>query len=432
MKRMKKQNLRNIRCLFEKKAGVDLDPKHRKRQFSQRKVWILAAAVAVCLSLAAYTLPLFSSLDGDELSLSGRYEGSGIVSIQVENRSNKPLRFQKTTKLMRWVTAEEVPRLDGQPVFENTSFDPHSSGIMTIDLSAAYDISALETQSAGEWFYLLLTNNNFLFGQDWMCSIRFAPAETSSEPEIPETIPSVPAESEIRQNIREELRFYFEESYDGELMAFNGPNFQYQQKVDELLARFAGTVVPSLSPMIMVGSPSAFLDPEPIMEKPPEGTIFDDSLPVDQQYLLSISDWSYTDGYGRMVATVNEKAWVQTAIIPQRQGQTDGGVAMPLIFLFVYDAKQAAPENYAFLYGQLLSFRELEQYKVLEDEHYVIFDATDLIYRDLDAYLDHFLTTRTDLYCDEQIRSRVHAIYDFYHDPENIRSMYGYLEFPVP
>ena len=429
MKKMTKQNLRNIRCRFEEQTGVDLNPKHHHKSIPVRKIWILAAAILACLAMAAFTYPLFSSLDGDELSLSGAYEGNGIVAVQVENQSDKRLEFQPETRLMRWATGEELPRLAGKPIFENTVFEPHSSGTMTIDLSAAYDMQTIEEKyHREEWFYLLLTNNNFLFGQDWMCSISPGQQEPVEVPE--ETVPSVAAEFRILEEIEAELRSYFEESYGGRLMAFNGPNFQYQQKVEELLARFSGTVVPSLAPTLMVGGPSEFLDPEPVMGKPPESVIFDASVPAEEQYLLTLSDWTYTDAYGRMVATADEKAWAQTAMLPQYPGQTDGGAALPLIFLFIYDAVQAVPENYVFLYGQIRSFAEMEQYKVLEDEHYVIYDATDLIYTDLDAYLDYFLATRSDVYCDDGIRKRVHSIYDFYQDPENLRAMYGYLTVP--
>lgn len=429
MKRMTRKNQRNIRLIFEEKTGVDLNPAHRQRRLPVRKVWVLAAAIVACLAMTAFTYPLFSSLDGDELSLSGTYEGNGIVTIQVENLSDKKLSFQRAVKLMRWATSEEIPKQAGAPHFDNTVFEPRSSGTMTIDLSKAYNMEAIEeTYNREEWFYLVLTNNQFLFGQDWMCSISFGQQKPDPEPE--ETVPSVSVEPVIAQEIEEELRFYFNESYSGELMAFNGPNFQYQQKVEELLARFDGTVVPALGPTLMVGGPSEFLDPEPMMGKPPEGIIFDETVPQDQQYLLTLSDWTYTDGYGRMVASADEKAWAQTAMLPQYPGQTDGGVSLPLIFLFVYDARQALPENHAFIYGQLHSFEELEPYKVLEDEHYAVYDATDLIYTDLNAYLDHFLAARSDVYCDEQVRQRVHNIYDFYQNRENIQAMYGYLTFP--
>ena len=51
---------------------------------------------------------------------------------------------------------------------------------------------------------------------------------------------------------------------------------------------------------------------------------------------------------------------------------------------------------------------------------------------DVDGYLEDFLASRPDLYCDDQIRQRVHRVYEFYQDPGNIRAMYGYLEFPEP
>ena len=63
---------------------------------------------------------------------------------------------------------------------------------------------------------------------------------------------------------------------------------------------------------------------------------------------------------------------------------------------------------------------------------YAIYDATELIYTDVDIWLEDFLKTHPDVYCDEQIRRRVRNVYDFYQNRENIRSMYGYLEFPEP
>jgi len=171
MKRMTRKNLRNIQHRFQEKTGVTVPADQRKPVLSSKKVWILVTAIIVCFAMAAFTYPLFSSLDGDELSFSATYESNGVVSVHVENRSDKTLKFQEQTKLIRWVTAEEMPRLGGKPVFENTEFAPHSAGRMTIDLSAAYDMQAIEESfHRDEWFYLLLTNNNFLFGQDWICS----------------------------------------------------------------------------------------------------------------------------------------------------------------------------------------------------------------------------------------------------------------------
>ncbi len=432
MSRMTRTNQEHIRARFAQKTGVDFAASSGKQRTPVRKLWILAAAIVTCLALTAFTQPLFSGLDGDELSLSGSYEGNGVVTVRVENRSDKWLRFQEQAKLMRWVTSEEVTRLPGEPVFHNTDFAPHSQGVMTIDLSEAYDVESLE-QNGKEWYYLLLTNNQFLFGQDWMCSLNFSETNVAPEPEEEaKTISINPAEPTLMNNIHEDLRFYFEDIYNGELMAFNEANFRYQQKVDELLTRFDGTIVPALAPVLMVGGPSEFLDPEPVLKKTPDDVVFDASIPQEQQYLLTQSSWRFTDAFGRMVATVNEKAWVQNVILPQNQGQTDGGTALPLVFLFVYDASEVLPDHYTFIYGQILSFAEMETYKVLEDEHYIIYDATDLIYSDVDTYLDGFISSGQDVYCDEQIRQRVRRVYDYYRNQNNLRQLYDYLSFPTP
>lgn len=429
MSHMTKKNLQNIQEIFQEKTGVDLCEAKKVPAFPPvKKLAVLAAVLACCFALVGFTFPLFSPLDEDELSLLGNYEGNGIVSVYVENDSDKDLKFQEQTKLMRWIVSEEVERLDGEIRFENTEFPAHSSGTMYIDLSKAYDMEALEKEGNNpETYYLLLTNNNFLFGHDWICSVSFR-EKKPTEPEETEPQSNSPAENLVE--IREELRFYFEESYGGAPVSLNEANFTYQQKVEEVLTRFSGTVVPSQSPYIMVGGPSTLLEPEPMLGKIPEGVIFDNSIPKEQQYLLSLDEWHFTDAYGRMVAGFGEKAWVQMAMIPQREGQTDGGVAIPLVFWLVYDAEEAADwENHAFVYGRILSFEEMEQYKVRQDEHYAIYDVTNLIYTDVDAYLDYFLSGYETVYCDAQVRQRVQAIYDYYRNADNFNALYGYRMF---
>lgn len=432
MSRMTKRNLRNIKGIFEEKTGVALTGKRKvPAYYPVRRLALLTAALVCCLALAAFTYPLFSPLDGDELSLYGNYEGNGIVSVYVVNDSDKDLEFQKQTKLMRWIASEEVERLGGEIQFGNTKFPAHSSGTMRIDLSRAYDIPALEKEGKNpETYYLLLTNNGFLFGHDWICSVSFRD-DTAEEPEEAEPAENIPAEN--IGNVEEDLRFYFEKSYAGAPVSLNEANFIYQQKVKEVIDRFEGNVVQALSPMVMVGAPSVFLEPEPMLKKLPEGMILDETVPKEWQYLLGLDEWHYADAYGRMVAGFSEKAWTMTAVIPQREGQTDGGVAIPLIFWMVYDAEEASNwENYVFLYGQFLSFAQMERYKVLQDEHYAVYNVTDLIYTDLDGYLDYFVSCYRQIHCDDQIRQRVHNIYRYYSDKENVQALYGYWEYTAP
>ncbi len=136
-------------------------------------------AIAVCCLLIVVPSAviaketIFSSLKEDELGLSSVYEGSGVVSVHVENRSEKDLEFEPQPKLIQWTTGEEVERISETVIFENTRFAAYSEGVMTIDLSQAYDIAELEKPLSEDWYYFILTNENFLFGQDWMCSVDF-------------------------------------------------------------------------------------------------------------------------------------------------------------------------------------------------------------------------------------------------------------------
>jgi len=427
MGKIRKQNLRNIKNIFEEKTGTQLaysgKSHHNRTAF---RIVVFAAVAMFMLTMLAFAEQKFTPLDGDALTLGAVYEGGGIVTVYVENNSRKDLEFQNQLKLINWFTEEEAPRLGGRVSFSETRFPAESNGTMTIDLSQAYDISYLENDVQNPWYYLLLTNQDFLFGHDWMCSVDFA----QQKKEVPEsqTVPSGSAPGNPNE-VEESLRFYFEEAYGGCPMAFNDANFLYQQRVEEAIARYEGNVVTALSPAIMVGSPSVFLDPEPMLADVPAGVVFDPDIPAEQQYLLVRSDWSYLDGFGRMVAGQDEKAWILYAMLPQRQGETDGGVSMPLRFLMVYETEAASvSKNAAFVYGRFLTFGEMEQYRIFKDAHYGIYDVTELIYTDLDVYLDYFLTTREDIYCDDAIRNRIHAIDAYFRDAENLTSLICYRE----
>ena len=125
-----KTNLQNIKGIFEEKTGVALETQRRRQPV---RAAILAAAVLVCsLTMTAFAVSLFSSLSGDELSLEATYEGNGIVSIQVENRSDKELCFQHQLKIMRWSTSEDIAPFSDEIAFRGTEFEAHTSGVMTV------------------------------------------------------------------------------------------------------------------------------------------------------------------------------------------------------------------------------------------------------------------------------------------------------------
>lgn len=415
MGRMTKQNLNNIMDRFEQETGTVLE--EMRDGAPVRTMVLIAAVLAMGLMLAAFSYPLFSPLDGDELTLGGTYLGNGRVSIYVRNDSDKVLQF-RDARLFSWNTGEVKPLPGGKVLLDNTSFAPHSEGYMTADLSEAYDVEMLETTLPGKpkesWYYLLLTNHSFLFGHDWMCSFHFVEQQEVEESE-PEQLEN--PTTRVPEEIPEELRFYFEEAYYNVLPAFNEQHFTYQQKVQELLMRTEGTFVRPVDPMLLV---------EPLED----GVIFDASVPEEEQYRLVSQGHFSLDGYRRMVGSqfsgVTSDFVLQLAgCIPQEQGESDGGVYIPLVYLATYDAAQVRQEGaYTFLYGRILPFAMLEESKVYEDEQYAVYDVTDLFYGDLDAYIDTFVSGNS-VYFDESIRQRLHSIRDYYRAAENLTFFYN-------
>ena len=396
MRKITKHNLNRIKDRFEAETGVELESK--RPRLSVGKVLLAAAVIALGAVLAAFTSPLFTPLDGDALTLEGTYLGDGIVSVRVRNDSDKVLTIEDA-KLFSWNNGEVEKLPGGEVRLADSRIEPHSEGMVTVDLSEAYDIGYLEATVPGKpkdaWHYLLLTNQSFLFGHDWMCSFHFVEEAQPQETE-PERVEAIRAQN--IGEIEEELRFYFEKAYFDVVPAFNEANFTYQQKVQELLMRTEGTFVRPVDPMLLVESST--------------------DAPVTQGYRS-------LDAYPRIVGScfsgvASDYVFQLGGYIPSEQGQTDGGVGIPLVYLAAYEAEAVRQEGaYAFLYGRILSFDRLEENKVYEDGRYVVYDVTDLYYTDLDAHIDAFVSANSVCF-DESIRTRLHDIRDCYTDMENL------------
>lgn len=392
------ERLSHIERRFCEKAGLPYVPRRRR---PVRTALVLAAALCL-LSLTVFAAGLFSPLHGDALSLSARYEGDGIVSVTVENGSDKPLTFQPQLKLMRWSTAQEVEPLPGGEVdFETLQFAPHSEGVMTLDLSHAYDLEALEEPLQNDHYYLLLTNQNFVFGQDWICSLFFSEAEE----ETPAVVEPLPPDQALAAQAEALLRPFLENT------ALD-PDLRRQQAQDywaacrEVIEAAEGRVVSSVSPTL-------FLDKED------PAVIFDDTIPAGEQFTrLTFTAWTVWDSFGVPVGGLeSERALEISGLVPHAQGQTDGGAAVPLCWYLFYNRSDTEdPEALALIRGQLLSFEALAEDRVWENEDYVCYDVTDLFYTDFDAHVAAVLSQRTDVYSDSQILERLSNIAAYYRD----------------
>lgn len=404
-------NLNSIKDIFEDKTGVKLAAQ-RSALRPLRTTAVLAAVITCLLVTTAFAVNLFSSLSGDDLSLNATYEGAGIVSVSVENKSDKELHFQSKLKLMRWNTSEEIKPISDNVAFNGTKIPAHSSGTMTIDLSKAYDIKTLEIPLTDDHYFFILTNNNFVFGQDWMCTVEFA--ETIVTPVNPVPIPKV--DDKIVQGITKSLQFYFESiSFDiGERRAMDA---KYIKAYTELIANFEGNIVPSVSPLLLVDTSSP-------------SVVFDDSVPLKEQYMLVSENWFSRDANFKLLAMDTERALVLSAELPLKKYK-DAMTGLPLFYIFTYEKSAISGENdYAFIHGQLLKFSDLEKYKVYEDDQYVCYEVSHMVYSDLEEYTRSFVSRNAEVLFDEQAWKRVENIHTYY--KENLGNLFYYKSSSAP
>lgn len=76
-----------------------------------------------------------------------------ITSIHVENQSDKELCFQQQLKIVRWSTSEEIAPISDEIAFSGTEFEAHTNGVMTVDLSEAYNMDFLEQPLTDDTYY---------------------------------------------------------------------------------------------------------------------------------------------------------------------------------------------------------------------------------------------------------------------------------------
>lgn len=400
-------NLEHIKDIFEEKTGVALE---RGPSYRRLRAAFILAAVLGCLTISTVASQgIFSSLKGDDLALSSTYEGNGVVSVQVENRSNKDLTFQRQLKITRWTTSEEVAPISDSISFENTRVPAHSTRTMTIDLSEAYDIEILEAPLTNDWYYLTLTNQNFVFGQDWFCSVDFSESVPPPQNPDPEYVPD-PA---IISSISAELRPYFEaDSLDIQSRRINEAT--YVQNYTKLLAQFEEQIVAPVSP-VLPGNKIDLDKPYLTAGEPESGVIFDPSIDETMQDHLIWQNWFARDGYFKLVTRQGEYALQISALLPDAK-YNDSSAIVPLFYVLTYEKASITDVSYAFVYGQLMDFNAMEQYKVYEDDTYVCYEVSSLMYSDVLTYAEAYVDTCTSGRWDDASKQRLLNVYQYYRD----------------
>ena len=174
MEKYSRKSLKNIQAIVEDKTGVELTINWKPAGHKIRQMALIVGCLLCFVTLCAFSYAKFSSLDGDDLGFAPAYQGDGRFEIVVMNFSDKELKLQDNVRVMQWSTGKDVEGNNEKIMMTGLTIAPHSQGIVTIDISEGYDVGAMEENiQDGDWYYFLLTNNNFAFGQDWMCDFDF-------------------------------------------------------------------------------------------------------------------------------------------------------------------------------------------------------------------------------------------------------------------
>lgn len=179
MRKYNRKHLKAIQAIVQDRTGAALTADRKPAGYQIRRAALVACGLLCFVTLCAFGYMKFSSLNGDDAMFAAVYQGEGRFEVIVVNASDRELRLQDKVKLMQWSTGREV---EGDPEkirMEAAAIPPHSQGIVSIDLSEGYDIGALEQKlPEGDDYYFVLTNNDFAFGQDWMCFFDFEAERT--------------------------------------------------------------------------------------------------------------------------------------------------------------------------------------------------------------------------------------------------------------
>lgn len=140
---------------------------------------------------------------------------------------------------------------------------------------------------------------------------------------------------------------------------------------------------------------------------------------------LGATHWSTFDGYNKLLGMDDSEYYdmigVDMPCVNDDGSDPGGGWIMPLFYLYQYNkADITSPQDYAFMSGNLLTFEEIEPYKVYDDGEYVIYEMHHLIYTDLKTYVKDMLLQRDDVYLNEQIWTRIENFYNYWSNPENM------------
>ncbi len=429
MKPMNCKNMQNIRAQFRERTGVD-----PKLCIWSRTRRIITAVLVVCVILLVAAGPnriavlaeeiqqLFHPEPDTKFGIGAAYEGNGMVTLKIENYTDEDMVLQTTQlQLRRWSTAAPVETISDIPLIADAQIIPgHTAGTIVLDLRGIYDVDMLEEPLKDDHYYLVFEEFPFSdsdTSEGWEpipyntphFVVRFA-TETSNrkEPE-PNTLSAElldRMEPELKESIRKivEEQIWWQES---------SAEREYKDLCRELKASRDGIYV---SPEV----PENWKLSTEKLE-----VIFNDQLALEEQSWQVYFRHSSYDHRTAMpyTTTTEEQIYALYTGLPEREankGTVAANHELPLAYFGIYSSEAAAnPDAFTLLFGQLVTFQELESRQVYNDGVYVCYQITDLVYTDLEDYVRQFADQQSLIWIDEEVMQRIRETYDYFKNPEH-------------
>ena len=131
------------------------------------------------------------------------------------------------------------------------------------------------------------------------------------------------------------------------------------------------------------------------------------------------------DGYNKLLGRNDmEKIKHISIFVPRLLDgkKLDGTQEIPIFYLWIFAKSDIqSSEDYAFIRGNLLTFREMEEYKIYEDDEHIIYELHHLVYSDLRNYVEEMLIQNDSIYFNEEIWERIQRFYDTFSDREQLK-----------
>jgi len=438
------ETLDNIKApedLKERTVVSMINLQGKTHRFYGKKLAVLIITVIVLAVMGTFTVIAYNNCiyDPTALNFSTEYLGDGIVNINVYNGTDKDVKFQNNYKLCRWTTGELKTVSDEKCNIKVSTCKSKHSITIKINLNNLYDVEALEKEVlVNDWYYIIVTNKNFVHEHDWQCSFRFnnLGEEQEKELKLQQEQKKKEAEESILSSgyfdsIDEKYMFYFE----SELM-----NAETQQKYFDMVANDIKNLDGNY---VSATSTDSFPEKSLYIKDVNSEVTFDNIGCNDTEgisYLslngqlcmqdaikyLNMLGEPYWDNNNGKIKFNKKMGCMQIKVAYKDNLGFDGFSTFPVFYMVSYKTEDIkSPGDYCFIHGRFYQFKDLEDLKVYQDEKYTIYNINQFLFTDPEQYIQDYMF---DVKKGEEERYYQRALNVYNYFNENIKDCFVYLD----